>query len=467
MPRRVMLGAVLGVLFALGWWAGGSHAARGLYAGLDLFVEVLQTVQANYVDPVDTSKLVTGAMRGVAHGLDPWSRYLDPEEFRAVRGSIQGAFDGIGASVDQRDGWPVVIAPIEGSPAWDAGLLPGDVIGRIDERATFGLSPDEVSAKLRGPAGSKVVLDLVRDGEEKVITLERRRVVVKNVPYAFVAAPGVGYVRLAHFSQGAAKDVAAALDTLRAGGARSLVLDLRGNPGGTIDEAVAIAGQFLPKGARITETSGRAPNADKTYDANAARSELAWPLAVLVDRGSASASEILAGALQDHDRAVLLGDTTFGKGVAQQIYPLRTSLGAVQLTVSHYLTPSGRSIHRAHASVTEDEELDEDGEPVGEPTPGKSARDSAARRVYRTDMGRVVPAGIGLAPDVRVAADSAAVRLRMDPRHPGGAAGAARASLAIDPVFQRALQLLQRANDARSVFAAAGIKVPSSGGAKR
>lgn len=465
MRRRVLLGTVLGVLFALGWWAGGSHAARGLYSGLDLFVEVLQTVQANYVDPVDTGKLVTGAMRGVAHGLDPWSRYLDPEEFRAVRGSIQGAFDGIGASVDQRDGWPVVIAPIEGSPAWDAGLLPGDIIARIDERATFGLSPDEVSTRLRGPAGSKVVLDLVREGVEVIITLERRRVTVHNVPYAFVAAPGVGYLRLAHFSQGAAKDVGNALDTLRAAGARSLVLDLRGNPGGTIDEAVAIAGQFLAKGARVTRTEGRAPNVGKTYDAAGARSELGWPLALLVDRGSASASEILAGALQDHDRAVLVGDTTYGKGVAQQIFPLRTSLGAVQLTVSHYLTPSGRSIHRDRAAAIDDE-ADEDA-PEANRTPRDAARDSAARRVFRTDLGRVVPARMGLIPDLRVAADSAAMRMRMDPKHPGGAAGAARASLAIDPVYQRALQLLQRATDARGLFAAAGVKFPATGGAKR
>jgi carboxyl-terminal processing protease len=461
-----MLGAVLGVLFALGWWAGGSHAARGLYSGLDLFVEVLQTVQSNYVDPVDTSKLMTGAMRGVTRGLDPWSRYLDPEEFRAVRGSIQGAFDGIGASVDQRDGWPVVIAPIEGSPAWDAGLLPGDIIGRIDEHATFGMTPDEVSAKLRGPAGSKVVLDLVRDGEEKVITLERRRVVVKNVPYAFIGAPGIGYLRLAHFSQGAAKDVASALDTLRAAGARALVIDLRGNPGGTIDEAVAIAGQFLPKGARITQTEGRAPNVGKTYDAAAARSELAWPLAVLIDHGSASASEILAGALQDHDRAVLVGDSTFGKGVAQQIYPLRTSRGAVQLTVSHYHTPSGRSIHRERGRAL-DEDAEEDEEVPSTDGPGPAERDSAALRVYRTDLGRIVAAGSGLAPDVRVKADSASARLRVDSRHPGGIAGAARASLAVDPVYQRALQLLQRAADARGIFAAAGIRVPVTGGARR
>jgi carboxyl-terminal processing protease len=150
MRRRVVIGGVLGALFALGWWAGATRASSGLYSGLDLFIEVLQTVQANYVDAVDTGKLVTGAMRGVTRALDPWSRYLDGDEFRATRGVIQGSFDGIGATVDQRGGWPVVVAPIEGSPAWKAGLEPGDVITKVDGHSTFGLTPDEVGAKLRG-----------------------------------------------------------------------------------------------------------------------------------------------------------------------------------------------------------------------------------------------------------------------------------------------------------------------------
>ena len=459
MRRRVLLGALLGALFSLGWWAGGSRAANGLYSGLDLFVEVLQTVQANYVDAVDSGKLVTGAMRGVAHGLDPWSRYLDPEEFRALRGVIQGAFDGIGASVDERAGWPVVIAPIEGSPAWDAGLEPGDVITKVNGHSTFGLSPDEMSAKLRGAAGTAVTLTVARDDAERDLKLMRRRVTVKSVPYAFVAAPGVGYLRLAHFSTRASVDVAAACDTLRAAGAHALVLDLRGNPGGTIDEAAAIAGQFLPLGARVTSTQGRANGVSQHYDVTRSHPELTWPLAVLIDGGSASASEILAGALQDHDRAVLVGDSTFGKGVAQQIYPLRGSQGALQLTVSRYLTPSGRSIHRERLSAHDDSDEED----------GSGDADSGAAKpggTYHTDAGRVVRAGSGLAPDLRVEADSVAARLRMNTRHPGGAVGAAREALAHDRVFQRALEVLQRANDARGVFAAAGIKLPAAAGAR-
>ncbi|HEX5634422.1 MAG TPA: S41 family peptidase, partial [Gemmatimonadales bacterium] len=317
MRRRFVLGAVLGVLFALGWWAGGGHASRGLYSGLDLFVEVMQTVQASYVDPVDPAKLVTGAMRGVARGLDPWSRYLDPEEFRATRGVIQGTFDGIGASVDQRGGWPVVIAAIEGSPAWDAGLEPGDVITEVDGRVTYGLTPGEMSSKLRGAAGTIVKLVVVRGQDERTLELQRRKVTVKNVPYSFIAASGVGYLRLAQFSQGAGADVASAVDSLRSRGAKALLLDLRGNPGGTLEEAVAVAGLFLPQGARVVSTEGRATSSVQKYDVKRTKSELAWPLAVLVDGGTASASEIVAGALQDHDRAVLVGDTTYGKGVSQ------------------------------------------------------------------------------------------------------------------------------------------------------
>jgi carboxyl-terminal processing protease len=452
MRRRVMLGAVLGALFALGWWAGGGQAARGLYAGLDLFIEVLQVVEANYVDPVDHGKLVTGAMRGVAHGLDPWSRYLDSDEFRATRGSIQGTFDGIGASLDQRSGWPVVIAPIEGSPAWDAGLMPGDVITKVDGRSSFGLTPDEMSARLRGASGTKVTLTVARDENEREVVLHRRRITVKNVPYAFVAEPGVGYVRLAHFSARAGAEVASAIDSLRRQGVHALLLDLRGNPGGTLDEAVAIASQFLPHGVRVVSTEGRAPGTVQRFDATRQRPELAWPLAVLIDGGSASASEIVAGALQDYDRAVLVGDTTFGKGVSQQIFPLRTGMGALQLTVSRYRTPSGRSIHRDRLSPLE--EVDE-AETGGEPR-----RDSTRARAYRTALGRIVRGEGGLAPDVRVPHDSALTRPRLGPGSPGGLALAARAALAKDPVYQRALDVVRRARDARGVFAAAGVKLP-------
>ncbi len=463
MRRRVVVGAVLGGFFALGWWAGGGRAAHGPYAGLDLFLEVLQTVQSNYVDAVDSHRLVTGAMRGVAQGLDPWSRYLDPEEFRAARATIQGSFDGIGASVDQRSGWPVLIAPVEGSPAWDAGLEPGDVITEVDGRSTFGLSPDDMSGRLRGAPGTLVMLTVARGDAERTLELRRRRVTVRNVPYAFLAEPSIAYVRLAQFSARAGAEVAAACDSLRRLGARALVLDVRGNPGGTLEEAVAVASQFLPTGAGVVSTDGRAPASRQRFTATRARPELVWPVAVLVDGGTASAAEIVAGALQDHDRAVLVGDTTYGKGVSQQIYPLRTGLGALQLTVSRYLTPSGRSIHREPLTALEGPDEDET-QVTGERLP--PSRDSLRSRAFRTALGREVRGGDGLAPDVRVAVKSRGGTPRRIPRGPGGLAAAAREALAADPAYRRALELVRRASDARGVFAAAGVVLPGAPSAR-
>jgi len=337
------------------------------------------------------------------------------------------------------------------------------VITKVDGHSTFGMTPDEVGAKLRGGPATMVTLTVARQGEdEREVKLQRDKVQVKNVPYAFLAAPGVGYVRLAHFSTHASADVAAACDTLRTQGARALLLDLRGNPGGTFDEAVAIASQFLPSGVTVVSTKGRASDADQVYKSTRARPELSWPLAVLVDGGSASASEIVAGALQDHDRAVLVGDTTFGKGVSQQIYPLRGSQGALQLTVSRYYTPSGRSIHRQRTTPAEDDADDEEGEADHEAAP-----DSVRGRTFRTDAGRLVRGGGGLAPDVRIAADTTATLIKVMSHHPGGLLGAARESLEKDPVYLRALDMVKKAGDPRGVFAAAGLKLPATGGARR
>ncbi|HEV2104482.1 MAG TPA: S41 family peptidase, partial [Candidatus Eisenbacteria bacterium] len=397
--RRILLGVLLGALFAAGWWAGRGRAANGLYSSLDLFVEVLHAVQTNYVDPVQTQPLMQGAMHGLVRELDPWSRYLDPAEFQAARAASDGSFDGVGAALDVRDGWPLVISAVEGSPAWDAGLEPGDVITRIDGHGTQGLGLGDVSSRLRGPAGTTVRLALTRPGEdgEREVTVTRGRVFVSSVPYAFVAAPGVGYLRLAQFAGGAARQVQAALDTLHAAGARSLVLDLRGDPGGSVDEAVAIAGDLLPAGDLVATTHGRTPDANRRYTVAERRPGPAWPVVALVDGGSASASEIVAGALQDHDRALLVGEPTFGKGLVQTVYPLRDRAGALQLTTAWFLTPSGRTLHRPGVTGSDDTG-DDDTAPA----------DTAAKPapVFHTDGGRVVHGGGGLEPDLVVHPDS-------------------------------------------------------------
>jgi len=447
--RRVLVGALLGVLFAVGWWAGRGRASSDLYSQLDQFIEVLRAVQTSYVDEVDAREVMRGGLKGMLRGLDPASRYLDQREFEAYRTTLGGEVDGIGAWVDVREGYPVVIAPLPGSPAWREGVQAGDFITRIDSTATFGLGLEEVRGKLMGPAGTTVRLMVARegDGEPRPITLTRERLRVPAVPYAFLLAPGMGYVRLATFHERSASEFAAAIDTLRRQGARAAILDLRGNPGGVVEQAVAIAGGFLPAGTRVVSVEGRDPAVGSVQTSSATRPELGWPLVVLVDGGSASASEIVAGALQDLDRAVVVGEPSFGKGSVQNLYPLRSRAGAVQMTTAYYHTPSGRMLHRDTRDPLAASEEDED----------ETAAPADSLPRFSTRGGREVRGGGGVTPDVVVAADSAHTPQRLPLE-----AAAARRLLASDPVVTRALEILKKARDARGVFMAAGVPEPKA-----
>ncbi len=517
--RRILLGALFAVLFTIGWWAGRGRAAGDRYANLDLFVEVLHAVQGNYVDAVEPKPLIEGSVRGLLRGLDPYSQYLDPREYQNLKTSLEGEFDGIGAYIDVREGYPTVIAPVEGSPAWEAGLLPGDILYKIDGHNMFGTTVSEATAKLRGEAGTELVLSIARDGdtEPRDITLKRGRIPNKAVPYAFIAAPRVGYVRLANFTAQAGAEVRAALDTLRSQGAKSVVLDLRGDPGGFVDQAVQVASQFLPKDALVVYVKGRAAAIDQKHLAAAARPELLWPLVVLVDGGSASASEIVAGALQDQDRALVLGTESFGKGSVQNLYPLRGRVGALKLTTALYHTASGRTLHRHRTDHSASAEEDE------EDAPEDTVEAAAAREAFKTAGGRTVYSGSGVTPDQIVRPDSlplltktiedrrvglkfakqwvgehgsdgrvspqawtafiafvralglsgsddefAAQRSRLTSvlerellRRSQGPAAAARVALAADPVFQQAARYLAGAKAPDDLFAAARVKAPA------
>lgn len=442
--RRILLGVLLAVLFALGWWAGRGRASSGLYSNLDLFVEVLHAVQTSYVDEVEAGRLVAGGLRGMVRGLDASSEYLDESEWKDYRNSLAGELDGVGLFVDTQDGWPVVIAPLEGSPAWNAGLRAGDVVTRVDGHSTWGFGPPELAAKLRGEPGTKVTLEVVRGEEsrERELVVTRARVHLPAVRDVAVTPGGVGYLRLAAFNERATDEVRAALDTLRRGGARSLVVDLRGNPGGLVDQAVAVAGAFLPAGSLVTTTEGRQPESTQRLLAPKGGARVAWPMAVLVDGGTASAAEILAGSLQDLDRALVVGTTTYGKGTMQSLFPLRNGEGAVRLTTARYRTPSGRTISRPSPAASAAEDLeDEEAEPPAAPAPDTAAADSAARPAFRTTGGRLVRGGGGITPDLVVRADS------LPP-----ARGAA--ALEADPVFRRAAEVLRRAKGPSDVFAA-------------
>ena len=405
--RRIVLGALLAALFALGWWAG--RAASGdLYAGLDLFVEVLHKVEANYVDPVEPRPLIEGAVKGMLRQLDPYSQYLDEKAYANLKSMTEGTFGGIGVEVNVRDGYPTVIAPIEGTPAWEAGLRSGDVIIEVDGKSTYGLTVEDAADRLRGPEGTQVRIRLSREGEEEAheITLTRRVIERKAVPYAFVAEDGIGYLRITAFSERTGEETRAMLERLREQGATRLVLDLRMNPGGLLDQAVGVTEVFVPRGTMVVYTRGRVRSEDNRYYADEPKPNLRWPLVVLVDGGSASAAEIVAGALQDLDRALLVGSTTFGKGSVQRVFPLHDQNTALKLTTALYYTPSGRSINRAETDTLGDDD-DEEDLPAGPP-----ATDTLAKSVYRTRAGRAVYGGGGIAPDVVIQADTLTGLLR-------------------------------------------------------
>jgi len=402
--RSFVLAGLFAVLFGLGWWAGRSGARGDLYANLDLFVEVLHKVSDNYVDPVEPKKLIDGALKGMMRGLDPYSQFLDSRAYGNLQSVTQGSFGGIGVVVGVRDNYPTVISPIEGTPAWRAGLHSGDIIVEIEGHSSLGLTIDEVADRLRGPQGTRVAIKVRREGEDQDqdYELERELIVTRSVPYSFLVERGIGYLRLSSFSEQTAVEVREAVESLRAAGARSLVLDLRLNPGGLLDQAVDVAEQFLPRNSLVVYTQGRQRGQDNRYYARDAHPLVQWPLVVLVDNGSASAAEIVAGALQDLDRGLLVGRTTFGKGSVQSVFPLRDRSGALKLTTALYYTPSGRSIHRTVRDTSGAADEDDD----GGSNPHLAPRDSSRRPVFHTAAGRTVYGGGGITPDVVVIPDS-------------------------------------------------------------
>ena len=270
--KRVVLGLLLAALFTLGWWVGRGGASGDLYGNLDLFVEIVHKVEQNYVDPVQPEQLVDGALKGMMRTLDPYSQYLSAKDFANLKTTTEGTFGGIGVVVSVRENYPTVISPIEGSPAFLAGLRSGDQIVKVDGKSTAGLTIDDAAERLRGPEGTKVTITVRREGDsaERDVTLERKIIVTHSVPYAFVVGDGVGYLRLASFAEQSGAEVRAALDRLRSEGAKSAVLDLRQDPGGLLEQAVDVAGEFLPKGTQVVQTRGRMRGQDQRYSTTVA-----------------------------------------------------------------------------------------------------------------------------------------------------------------------------------------------------
>jgi len=327
-----------------------SPAANGKEAPLPLdelrtFAEVLDRVKAAYVEPVDDKTLLENAIKGMLSNLDPHSAYLGPEEFAELQESTSGEFGGLGIEVGSEDGFVKVISPIDDTPAANAGIQPGDLIVKIDGKPTKGQSMNEAVDSMRGKAGSPITLTIVRGGGKPFdVELKRAIIKVKSVRSQMLE-PGYGYLRITQFQVNTGEETVKALSKLRndnKGKLKGLVLDLRNNPGGVLQSAVEVADAFLTKGL-IVYTKGRIPNSELRFSADPADPSDGVPLVVLINGGSASAAEIVAGALQDQKRAILMGTDSFGKGSVQTVLPLNNDR-ALKLTTALYYTPNGRSI---------------------------------------------------------------------------------------------------------------------------
>jgi carboxyl-terminal processing protease len=386
-PRAIIVAAILTIVLLSGGalMERGMRSAGSAIAGGRLFEQVMARVATSYVDSVPLGTLYDKAATGLLEELeDPHSVLLRPERLRALTESTTGRYGGVGIQMDLRDGWITVVAPLPNSPAARAGIQTGDRIVEIEGKSTEGWTGDEASKALRGEPGTPIRLNIERPGvgTPVPVRLEREIIKVASVSRSQLIGNGVGYVDLTIFSERSARELRDAIERLRGAGMRALVLDLRGNPGGLLDQGVQIAELFLDPGEKVVATRGRTPDASRDYTDDDRQPWPEMPIVVLLDHGSASASEIVAGALQDQDRAALVGETSFGKGSAQSLFPLGEH-GALKLTTAKWFTPLGRSIDR-NGSDDEEEPLEE----------------TAGRDRVRTESGRMIVGGGGIVPDV-------------------------------------------------------------------
>jgi carboxyl-terminal processing protease len=347
---------ILPLLIIIAFWAGAMSsqvylppaqaASDADYEKMRLFTEVLAEIQSKYVEERSLDDLINEALKGMLNGLDPHSAYLSQAEFKELQEDTKGSFSGVGIEITPKDGMLTVVSPIEGTPADLAGVKAGDQIVKIDGQLTKNMTLTEAIKAIRGERGSSVILSLMREGENHLldITIVRDVIPIHSVRFNLLEE-GYAYVRIISFQENTSRDLIKALETLQGQPVplKGLVLDLRNDPGGLLQEAVRVADQFLDEGI-IVSTVGRSPGQKMVFRASSTQTTAGnYPVVCLVNNGSASASEIVAGALQDHKRAIIMGTTTFGKGSVQTILPL-SDKGALKLTTSRFYTPSGRSI---------------------------------------------------------------------------------------------------------------------------
>jgi carboxyl-terminal processing protease len=372
--------------------------ADSLYTSLEEFGQVASVVNSHYMEDVDSEDLIRAGIKGMLETLDPYSEYLDPKRHRALLEDTHGQFEGLGIEIAIKDGWLTVISPLEDTPAERMGIQAGDRIVEIEGVSTEGITTEEAVTKLRGKKGTVVNITVEREGmkEPMEYAIERDVISLRAVPYYGLAPGGIGYVRLNRFSDISSDELKEAVSDLLREDIKGLILDLRGNPGGLLTQAVTVTSVFLEPDRLVVETKGKAKSQNKEFRSSGKPLYPELPLAVLVDGGSASGSEIVAGAIQDWDRGVIIGDTTFGKGLVQNVIQLKDGAG-LKLSTAKYLIPSGRSIQKSEdlpGSVSSaDTEAEEEGD---------APDSSTARQKFFTKGGRVVYGGGGIAPDVVV-----------------------------------------------------------------
>ncbi|HKU21126.1 MAG TPA: S41 family peptidase [Terriglobales bacterium] len=355
------------------------------------FTDAYNIVEQNYAEPVNPDKAIyDGAIPGMLRVLDPHSTFFDPKAYAMLKESQSGKYYGIGMTIGPRNNHIVVIAPFAGTPAYKAGIRPGDVIVAVNGKPTDNMSTEEVAELVRGPKGTSVTLTILREGEPKPLqfAVERAEIPHYSVDLHFLLRPGIGYLHVASFDETTVDEVQNALGQF--GSLQGLVLDLRQDPGGLLNSAVGVADKFLPKGAVVVSQAGRA-SPEKVYHATRGEDGKPYPIVVLVDRGTASGAEIVAGAIQDHDRGLIAGENTFGKGLVQTVFPLSEDTG-LALTTAKYYTPSGRLIQRNYNGVSLYDYYFE----------RNSGNNNSGRETKYTDSGRTVYGGDGISPDVKI-----------------------------------------------------------------
>ena len=406
--RQVFAVVVIVTALIAGTWAVGrvQETQDNTYSNIERFIQVLTKVRDHYVEPVTSDKLMDAAIRGMLRTLDPYSQYLDKEEAQRLETTTHGAFGGIGISIGIRDGWVTVISPIEGTPAWRAGIQGGDRIIKIDGTSTEGLSLDDAMKKMRGDKGTSVILTMYREGRDKPIdfTIVRDIITIKSVPYAGMLSNGVGYIRLSNFSERSREEIDAALAKVEKENPKGLILDLRYNPGGLLSQAVEVSEEFAPRGKKIVYTRGRDPSQNKDFFSSSDQPHSRYPLVVLVNQYTASASEIVSGAVQDLDLGLVAGQTTFGKGLVQTVIPLTRSIKGpkLKLTTAKYYTPSGRCIQKDEQLKDGALAASDDDEDSDTPALPDSMKQNKPKPEYHTEMGRTVFGGGGITPDVEL-----------------------------------------------------------------